>query len=229
VVGLANYRALFADPLVRDGRQDDPQVPRVRGRADDLPLARARDADQFPASASSASFAALYLIPAAVSFAASALIWQFIFRPGNQGLLDYLLSLVGITGPNWLSSTTWAIPALDIITIWLALPTATVLYLAGALQRIPDVLIEAAMLDGAGPVRRLRYIIWPGVRYMTVLCRDRRPACFHQRIVRSREHPDARPADLRDADAHLLHLLLHGVHPTGSSVMPLPCRCSRSR
>ena len=70
--------------------------------------------------------------------------------------------------PDWLASTTWAIPALDIITIWLALPTATVLYLA-ALQRIPDSLIEAAMLDGAGPLRRVRYIIWPGVRYMTLL------------------------------------------------------------
>ena len=90
----------------------------------------------------------LYLIPAAVSFAASALIWQFIFRPGNQGLLDYVLSLFGIPGPGWLSSTTWALPALDIITIWLALPTATILYLA-ALQRIPDSVIEASLLDGA--------------------------------------------------------------------------------
>ncbi len=42
------------------------------------------------------------------------------------------------------------------------------LYLA-ALQRIPDSVIEAAMLDGAGPLRRVRYIIWPGVRYMTLL------------------------------------------------------------
>jgi ABC-type sugar transport system permease subunit len=48
------------------------------------------------------------------------------------------------------------------------LPTATLLYMA-ALQRIPDSLIEAANLDGAGAYRRLQYVIWPGVRNMTVL------------------------------------------------------------
>ena len=50
----------------------------------------------------------------------------------------------------------------------MSLPTATILYLA-ALQRIPDSVIEAATLDGAGPLRRARFIVWPGVRYMTVL------------------------------------------------------------
>jgi multiple sugar transport system permease protein len=79
-----------------------------------------------------------------------------------------VISRFGITPPNWLASETWALPALDIITVWLSLPAATILFLA-ALQRIPDALIEAATLDGAGPVRRVRYIIWPGVRYMTAL------------------------------------------------------------
>ena len=72
------------------------------------------------------------------------------------------------TPPDWLASTTWALPALDIVTIWLSLPIATFLYLA-AMQRIPDSVIEAAMLDGAGPARRVRHIVWPGVRYMTPL------------------------------------------------------------
>jgi multiple sugar transport system permease protein len=165
--GLANYRAMFADPLVGMAVKTTLTflilgvVPTVVLSLGLAMLINVRF--RFVAVVRS-----LYLIPAAVSFAASALIWQFIFRPGQQGLLDYLLSLVGITGPDWLSSTTWALPALDIITIWLALPTATILYLA-ALQRIPDSLIEAATLDGAGLLRRVRYIIWPGVRYMTVL------------------------------------------------------------
>ena len=111
----------------------------------------------------------LYLIPAAMSYAASAVVWRYIFQDGpGFGILDYAISRFGVTPPDWLASPTWALPALDIITVWLSLPAATILYLA-ALQRIPDVLIEAAALDGAGPVRRVRYIIWPGVRYMTVL------------------------------------------------------------
>ncbi len=65
-------------------------------------------------------------------------------------------------------STTYALPALDVIAIWLSLPVATILYLA-ALQRIPASVIEAATLDGAGLIRRVRYIIWPMVRPMTIL------------------------------------------------------------
>jgi len=112
----------------------------------------------------------LYLIPAAMSFAASAVVWRYILQnsPG-YGLLDFVISKFGVSNPpDWLASTTWALPALDIITIWLSLPIATILYLA-ALQRIPDSIIEASTLDGCGPVRRIRYIIWPGVRYMTPL------------------------------------------------------------
>ena len=109
----------------------------------------------------------LYFVPAVVSFAASAILWQWIYRPG-QGILDFLLQKVGINGPAWLSNTHTALISLDIISIWLSLPTAILLYLA-ALQRIPPQVIEAAMLDGAGPVSRLRNIIWPGVRNMTIL------------------------------------------------------------
>ena len=109
----------------------------------------------------------LYFVPAVVSFAASAILWQWIYRPG-QGFLDYALKKVGIDGPAWLSNTHTALFALDIIAIWLSLPTAILLYLA-ALQRIPKHVIEAAMLDGAGAFTRLRKIIWPGVRNMTIL------------------------------------------------------------
>jgi multiple sugar transport system permease protein len=110
----------------------------------------------------------LYFVPAVVSFAASAVLWQWIYRPG-QGILDYLLQKVaGINGPAWLSNTHTALPALDIISIWLSLPTAILLYLA-ALQRIPPQVIEAAMIDGAGAFRRLWNIVWPSVRNMTIL------------------------------------------------------------
>jgi multiple sugar transport system permease protein len=109
----------------------------------------------------------LYFVPAVVSFAASAILWQWIYRPG-QGILDFLLAKVGINGPAWLSNTHTALISLDIISIWLSLPTAILLYLA-ALQRIPPQVIEAAMLDGAGPYSRLKNIIWPGVRNMTIL------------------------------------------------------------
>jgi len=111
----------------------------------------------------------LYLVPAAVSLAASAVIWQYVYAP-KFGLLSYLFGKVGISAPadGFLFTPGWALPSLDIVCIWTTLPIAVLLYLA-ALQRIPESVLEAATLDGAGWFRRLRYIIWPGVSDMTLL------------------------------------------------------------
>ena len=127
----------------------------------------------------------LYLIPAAMSFAASAVVWRYIFLDGpGYGVLDYVtLEVWCHNPPDWLASTTWALPALDIITIWLSLPIATFLYLA-ALQRIPDSVIEAAHsrrsrnCPPCAPHRLARGALHdaPGG--------DRRAALLHQRLVR---------------------------------------------
>jgi multiple sugar transport system permease protein len=112
-------------------------------------------------------FRTLYYVPAVVSFAASAVLWQWIYHP-STGILDFFLSKVGISGPQWLSDSSVALPALDVIGIWMSLPVSVLLYMA-ALQRIPESTLEAATLDGCGPVRRMVYIIWPGVRPMSIL------------------------------------------------------------
>jgi ABC-type sugar transport system permease subunit len=168
-IGLANYRQMLHDPLVWQAAETTLKfiafgvVPTVIISLWLAMLINFRF--RFFTVVRS-----LYLIPAAMSFAASAVVWRYIFQDGpGYGILDYVITKFGVTNPpDWLASTTWALPALDIITIWLSLPIATVLYLA-ALQRIPDSLIEASTLDGCGPIRRIRYIIWPGVRYMTPL------------------------------------------------------------
>lgn len=167
-VGFANYRKLFADPLVGVAVGNTVKfilfgvVPTVLIALALAMLINVRF--RFVGVVRS-----LYLIPAAMSFAASAVVWRYIFLDGpGYGVVNWVLSKLGIAPPDWLVSTTYALPALDIIAIWLSLPVATILYLA-ALQRIPASVIEAATLDGAGPIRRVRYIIWPMVRPMTVL------------------------------------------------------------
>lgn len=111
----------------------------------------------------------LYLVPAAVSLAASAVIWQYIYEP-KFGFLSYIFGQVGLTPPRdgFLFSSGWALMSLDVVAIWTTLPIGVMLYLA-ALQRIPESIIEAATLDGAGWFRRTRYVIWPGVSNMTLL------------------------------------------------------------
>jgi len=97
----------------------------------------------------------------AVSAAVGALIWLLMFNP-SLGLLNYLLSRVGIPGPDWLIQPATAIVAVSITTIWLSLGTNIIVLLAG-LQGVPEEIYEAARLDGARGVRMFRQITVPMV------------------------------------------------------------------
>ena len=97
----------------------------------------------------------------AVSAAVGALIWLLLFNP-SLGLLDYVLSLVGIPGPQWLIQPNTAIIAVAITTVWLTLGTNIIVLLAG-LQGVPEEIYEAARLDGARGVRMFTRITIPMV------------------------------------------------------------------
>ena len=101
---------------------------------------------------------AIYYLPAVLGGVAVALLWQLIFS-ADFGILNYLLGLVGITGPPWLNSTTWALPALIVMSVW-AVGADMVIYLA-ALQGVPTELYEAAEVDGANGWRRFISITLP--------------------------------------------------------------------
>ena len=112
-------------------------------------------------------FRTMYLLPIVISFVASAVLWRFIYDP-RVGPIAELLNFFGIAGPNWLKDTTWALPAISLVIVWLRLPLGIILYLA-ALQQINPQLMEAAEIDGAGPWAKLRHIIWPNVMPVTLL------------------------------------------------------------
>jgi multiple sugar transport system permease protein len=91
-------------------------------------------------------FRAFYYLPSVTSGIAIAIMWAWMFNP-RSGLVNYLLSVVGISGPTWFSSTQWAMPGLILVSLWGIGPNMIVL-LAG-LQGIPQQLYEAARIDGA--------------------------------------------------------------------------------
>ncbi len=93
-------------------------------------------------------FRTIYFLPRALTGVGVAYLWVYIFSP-NFGLLDHLLSYVGVHGPAWLYSRTWVIPAFVLMDIWSA-GGGMVIWL-GALQDVPKTLYEAASLDGATP------------------------------------------------------------------------------
>jgi multiple sugar transport system permease protein len=103
-------------------------------------------------------FQAAIFLPTLVPLVASSMIFMWIFN-GRHGLVNVLLGLVGIPGPNWLLDRAWAMPALILIALW-SVGQAVVLCLA-ALQEVPSQLYEAADIDGMGPVRRFLHITAP--------------------------------------------------------------------
>jgi multiple sugar transport system permease protein len=107
------------------------------------------------------------LLPLVISFVASAVLWRYIFDP-HLGPINLLLSAIGISGPAWLQSTSWSMPAVAVVIVWLRFPLGMLLYLA-ALQSIDPSLLEAAALDGANAWQKLRHVVWPNVRPVTFL------------------------------------------------------------
>jgi multiple sugar transport system permease protein len=101
----------------------------------------------------------LYFLPVISSTVAVSLVWGWLYNQ-QFGLINYLLSVVGITGPAWLADTRTAMPAVLIMSIWKGLGYNMVIFLAG-LQGIPQELYEAAKIDGAGAWARFRYVTFP--------------------------------------------------------------------
>ncbi|WP_218010873.1 carbohydrate ABC transporter permease [Herbidospora mongoliensis] len=102
-----------------------------------------------------------FYTPVVTSIVAVAVVWRFILQ--QEGPLNTVLGLVGIDGPDWLNSTTWAMPAMIIMGVWRNMGTLMVIFLAG-LQTIPTELDEAARTDGAGPLKRFTSITLPLMR-----------------------------------------------------------------
>jgi len=106
-----------------------------------------------------AFFRTIYFLPVVTSIVASAIVWSWMYN-GDVGLLNYLLSLIGIDGPKWLQDPHWALPAIAIMSIWKNAGYNMMIFLAG-LATIPKDYHEAARLDGATGWKRFRTITLP--------------------------------------------------------------------
>jgi multiple sugar transport system permease protein len=104
-------------------------------------------------------FRTIYLLPYVTVTVAVALVWRWIYLP-DVGLMNTFLGWFGINGPNWLSSETWAMPGIIIMSVWKSFGYNMVIFLAG-LTAIPQHLYDAAKVDGANAWRRFLHITLP--------------------------------------------------------------------
>lgn len=105
-----------------------------------------------------AAFRTIFYLPSIIPTVATTSIFMWILNP-QVGMVNQILDLIGIKGPAWLSDPTWTPWSLVFMSVWGA-GGSMVIYLAG-LKDIPTYLYEAATLDGAGPIQKLKAVTLP--------------------------------------------------------------------
>ncbi len=104
-------------------------------------------------------FRTILFLPSVLSGVAVAVLWVALLNP-DVGAVNEILRALGMDDPpRWLQSPTWAVPSVVIVGLW-GIGGGAIIYLAG-LQNISQQLYEAALLDGAGPWQRFRYVTLP--------------------------------------------------------------------
>lgn len=113
-------------------------------------------------------FRAIIFMPYITSMVAVALVFGAIFSNNSTALANYVLDFFGMDTVNWKTSEWGAKIAVSLMVFWRWLGYNTIIYLAG-LQSIPNVLYEAARIDGATVIQQLRYITLPMLKPFIVL------------------------------------------------------------
>ncbi|MFG2631012.1 carbohydrate ABC transporter permease [Streptomyces sp. NPDC048473] len=165
--GLANYQRLLDDPLFWTALKNTAlilvvQVPLMLGLALLVALGL---------NSTKVWLRPLWrlgvFVPSLTGLVAAGVMFSVILNR-DAGLLNWVLSLFGIDRVNWLGSPFWARVGVVLVLTWHYTGYNAVMYLA-ALQGIPTELYEAAMVDGAGPIRRFASITLPQLRPILLL------------------------------------------------------------
>ena len=108
-------------------------------------------------------FRVIYYIPVVSSIVAISLLWKWLYN-GDYGLLNqFIRTVFGVQGPNWLEEAHTVKPAIMAMCIWRGVGGTALLYLGG-LQNLPKSYYEAAVIDGASKFTIFRKITWPLVK-----------------------------------------------------------------
>jgi multiple sugar transport system permease protein len=106
-------------------------------------------------------FRAAFFVPVTTALVVVATIWKLLLN--EHGPINAILHVVGVQSHAWLGDPATAMGAIAIASIWQGFGFEMVIFLA-ALQSVPAELLEAASLDGAGPLRRFWYVTLPHLR-----------------------------------------------------------------
>lgn len=104
----------------------------------------------------------ILILPLAMTPVAVALMWKYMFN-STYGIINYSLSLVGISNINWLGSIDYALISIIIVDIWQWTPFVLIICLAG-IESIPAEIVDMALIDGANKWQLFTYFILPQIK-----------------------------------------------------------------
>jgi multiple sugar transport system permease protein len=165
-VGLKNYIQIFEDPLFWKALWNTLYFLVVGGPLSIAVSLGAAVLLQSKLVRYQSFFRFVYFAPVVTTLVAVAIVWRFIYHP-RFGVLNYILSLFGVSMIDWLGDPHWAMPAIIILAVWKNFGYNMIIFIAG-LQNIPASLYEAASIDGAGPWQRFTRITLPMLAPTTV-------------------------------------------------------------
>lgn len=157
-VGFENYSSFMSDPQLPRAAWNTVKYSLIVLFGIPLSIVFAALVNQVSGKYASL-YRILYFIPVVTMPAAVAMIWRWLYN-GDYGLINYLLSLIGIHGPHWVSDDRYTVWAMGLVGIWSSLGYNMIIFAAG-LKNIPRQYYEASSLDGAGRVRQFFSITLP--------------------------------------------------------------------
>ena len=157
-LGFGNYQRLFADPHFARAAWNN-LVYAAGTIVPSLVLALLFALALRKTTGLNTVLRTLVVMPLLIPLVAAAALFSFILLPGS-GLLDYYLAKVGVASINWLGNPDLALGSMIAITVWKNTGYYMLFLLAG-LAGVPQPLLDAATIDGAGAWRRFHHVILP--------------------------------------------------------------------
>lgn len=107
-------------------------------------------------------FRVMIYLPAIIPVVSVSLLWQLLFSGGEFNVVNYFLSYLGLQPVNFLGNNVSAMGTIIFVGVWSGLGPTMLVFLA-AIQNVNKDLLEAADLDGAGPIRKFSKVIMPAI------------------------------------------------------------------
>ncbi len=151
-------------------------------------------------------------LPAVIPGIAAMLIWAKMYDPSSAGLLNMVLQRMGLAPYGWLDNPNFTIIGIVIYMTWSGFPGAMLLYYA-ALQGVSTELYEAAVIDGAGPMKRCWYVTLPQIASVLLINIVRQMIAVFQVMEQPLAMTDGGPNGASTSLAYQLYL--YGFRSSG--------------